>query len=109
MCVGQGWGPPQYRCSTSADLLGQAVHLYQVAVPRVSATWIPGSPNTDRHLALISCAQAGLHAIAVNSRVIYDLGPHPYPDFNSFHRRQASRITRLLRPLTTELRRPPPP
>ena len=70
MCVGQGWGPPQYRCSTSADLLGQAVHLYQVAVPRVSATWIPGSPNTDRHLALISCAQAGLHAIAVNSRVV---------------------------------------
>ena len=69
VCVGQGWGPPQYRCSTSADLLGQAVHLYQVAVPRVSATWIPGSPNTDRHLALISCAEAGLHAITTASQV----------------------------------------
>ena len=71
VCVGQGWGPPQYRCSTSPDLLGQAVHLYQVAVPRVSATWIPGSPNTDRHLALISCAQAGLHAITTASQVFF--------------------------------------
>ena len=62
--LSQGWGIPQYSCSSYLDTSSQQLYQYSVMVPAVPNTSIPGDVSHDRQLAMINCACAALLGIA---------------------------------------------
>ena len=62
--LGQGWGVPQYSCSSYLDNNNQQVYQYSVTVPAVPNSVIPGEVSHDRQLAMMNCACAALQGIA---------------------------------------------
>ena len=62
--LSQGWGIPQYSCSSYLDTNNQQMYQYSVMVPAVPNTSIPGEVSEDRQLAMMNCACAALLGIA---------------------------------------------
>ena len=62
--LSQGWGVPQYSCSSYLDTSNQQLYQYSVMVPAIPNTSIPGEVSHDRQLAMINCACAALLGIA---------------------------------------------
>ena len=62
--LSQGWGVPQYSCSSYLDTSKQQLYQYSVMVPAIPNTSIPGEVSHDRQLAMINCACAALLGIA---------------------------------------------
>ena len=62
--LSQGWGIPQYSCSSYLDTTNQQLYQYSVMVPAIPNTSIPGEVSHDRQLAMINCACAALLGIA---------------------------------------------
>ena len=62
--LSQGWGVPQYSCSSYLDTTNQQMYQYSVMVPAVPNSLIPGEVSEDRQLAMMNCACAALLGIA---------------------------------------------
>ena len=66
--LGQGWGIPQYSCSSFLDLNNQQLYQYSVSVPAVPNSFIPGEVSEDRQVAMMNCACAALQGIATETQ-----------------------------------------
>ena len=62
--LSQGWGVPQYSCSSYLDTTNQQMYQYSVMVPAVPNSSIPGDVSEDRQVAMMNCACAALLGIA---------------------------------------------
>ena len=62
--LSQGWGVPQYSCSSYLDNSNQQLYQYSVMVPAVPNSSIPGEASHDRQIAMMNCACAALLGIA---------------------------------------------
>ena len=61
--LSQGWGVPQYSCSSYLDNSNQELSQYSVMVPAFPNTSISGEASHDRQLAMMNCACAALQGI----------------------------------------------
>ena len=66
--LGQGWGIPQYTCSSYLDVNNQQLYQYSVSVPAVPNSFIPGEVSEDRQVAMMNCACAALQGIATETQ-----------------------------------------